>query len=136
MVPCLRLYAFLACQLTKGYPFADHEYTGALRAVGTKKMTCVCCGVLDLQLLGRQQPSFLPLPCRVGAQLLKCQTKAPAAASLASLLVASLAGCCSGPAEWVRSYSSAEYLWLPAKAEALLDETGGAEDFGECSLAC
>ncbi|PRW33704.1 family transcriptional regulator [Chlorella sorokiniana] len=59
MVPCLRLYAFLACQLAKGYPFADHEYT-----------------------------------------------------------------------EWVRSYSSAEYLRLPAKAEALLDETGGTEDFG------
>jgi hypothetical protein len=34
------------------------------------------------------------------------------------------------PAEWVRSYSSAEYLRLPAKAEALLDETGGTEDFG------
>lgn len=30
MVPCLRLYAFLACQLSRGYPFADHEYTGAL----------------------------------------------------------------------------------------------------------
>lgn len=37
-------------------------------------------------------------------------------------------------AEWVRSYSSAEYLRLPAKAEALLDETGGAEDFGACLL--
>ena len=37
-------------------------------------------------------------------------------------------------AEWVRSYSSAEYLRLPAKAEALLDETGGALDFSACLL--
>ena len=29
MVPCLRLYAFLACQLAQAFPFADHEYTGA-----------------------------------------------------------------------------------------------------------
>ena len=28
MVPCLRLYAFLACQLAQAFPFADHEYTG------------------------------------------------------------------------------------------------------------
>jgi hypothetical protein len=28
MVPCLRLYAYLACQLAAAFPFADHEYTG------------------------------------------------------------------------------------------------------------
>lgn len=72
--------------------------------------------------------------CRVGAQLLKCQN--PCSCLTCHLHVASSLACCSGPAEWVRSYSSAEYLRLPAKAEALLDETGGAEDFGECSLAC
>ncbi|EFN53733.1 hypothetical protein CHLNCDRAFT_58425 [Chlorella variabilis] len=27
MVPCLRLYAYLACQLSRAFPFADHEYT-------------------------------------------------------------------------------------------------------------
>lgn len=28
MVPCLRLYAYLALQLAKAFPEADHEYTG------------------------------------------------------------------------------------------------------------
>lgn len=37
-------------------------------------------------------------------------------------------------AEWVRSYSSAEYLRLPSKAEAVLDETSDSEPYGErCS---
>jgi hypothetical protein len=35
------------------------------------------------------------------------------------------------PAEWVRSYSSAEYLRLPAKAESVLDETADSEPVGE-----
>lgn len=30
MAPCLRLYAYLACQMAAAYPFADHEYTGAV----------------------------------------------------------------------------------------------------------
>ncbi|KAL4419962.1 hypothetical protein ABPG75_007060 [Micractinium tetrahymenae] len=63
MVPCLRLYAYLALQLAKAFPEADHEYT-----------------------------------------------------------------------EWVRSYSSPEYLRLPGKAEAVLDETAPSESFGECSI--
>ena len=37
-------------------------------------------------------------------------------------------------AEWVRSYSSAEYLRLPAKAESVLDETADSEPFGEWVL--
>lgn len=37
MVPCLRLFAYLACQLAKGYPFAAHEYTGGRgRASGAR----------------------------------------------------------------------------------------------------
>ena len=35
------------------------------------------------------------------------------------------------PAEWVRSYSSHEYLRLPAKAEGVLDETAEGEPYGE-----
>jgi hypothetical protein len=33
--------------------------------------------------------------------------------------------------EWVRTYADAEYQALPQRMEALLDELGGAEDFGE-----
>lgn len=33
-------------------------------------------------------------------------------------------------AEWVRSYSSTEYLRLPAKAERILDEAADAEAYG------
>ncbi|PSC75207.1 thiamine biosynthetic bifunctional enzyme chloroplastic isoform D [Micractinium conductrix] len=59
MVPCLRLYAYLACQLAQAFPEEEHEYT-----------------------------------------------------------------------EWVRSYSSPEYLRLPARAEAILDETAAGESKG------
>jgi len=33
--------------------------------------------------------------------------------------------------EWVRTYADAEYQALPQRMEALLDELGEAEDFGE-----
>ena len=60
MLPCLRLYAYLGCQLAAAYPDLDHEY-----------------------------------------------------------------------ADWVRTYSSPDYLKIPASAEAVLDESGAAEPYGE-----
>jgi hypothetical protein len=38
MVPCLRLYAYLACQLARALPFADHEYMGERRGTCSSKL--------------------------------------------------------------------------------------------------
>lgn len=115
MAPCLRLYAYLACQLARAYPFADHEYTG------------VCCGVGWVGGVGWVELGG-------GAGDPTCwQAWACAFPTLASH---PLTPCppTAGPhppaAEWVRSYSSAEYLRLPARAEAVLDEAADAEPYG------
>lgn len=107
MVPCLRLYAYLACQAAKAHPFADHEYTGGggLHVV----LRAARLGGFGLEAAGQPSGASQRLRWRLA--------DTPPAAP-------------PPPAEWVRSFSSPEYLRLPARAEGVLDEAGAVQDEG------
>ena len=143
MAPCLRLYAYLACQLARAYPFADHEYTGG-RAGGPGGLQLAAgragahrpwCGgwvgggawAGDAPRAARV-PSPRPTPTLPRHEPPSSRHPAPPHPTPPS----------SSPCpprlprttEWVRSYSSPEYLRLPARAEAVLDEAADAEPYG------
>lgn len=121
MVPCLRLYAYLALQLGKAFPEAEHEYTGQWQAGAAFSR-------MSLKAPGRAG--------RPGQERVHSGGQRTFATALSSMLhrqpqprPAAWPPLCG--AEWVRSYSSPEYLRLPGKAEAVLDETAASESFGE-----